>query len=215
MKKILCIALALLMILSLCACGKKSAEEEEGPNAVGTLPIPFDDPNNLQEAMIPAEFKADGLKMAEDGTYTLDADIYVQVMYDAVDVSRMKKGDRFFDADGNEMTVSSIKSEDSLLLVNGGLDEGGVTLFSVGGGVYMQVNEDGFVAVFNTGAATYPVSPDFTLVDNADPGNPDVTVPLAELADYLAADTIGFTPNNTTLEIADAQITGVTRNCVP
>lgn len=154
-EKILCIALALLMILSLCACGKKSAEEEEGPNAVGTLPIPFDDPNNLQEAMIPAEFKADGL------------------------------------------------------------DEGGVTLFSVGGGVYMQVNEDGFVAVFNTGAATYPVSPDFTLVDNADPGNPDVTVPLTELADYLAADTIGFTPDNTTLEIADAQITGVTRNCVP
>lgn len=210
MKRIVCIALALLMVLSLCACGK--TVEPEAQNVVGTLPIPFDDPNNLEEAMVPAEFKADGLKVAEDGTYTLDADIYVQVMYDAVDIAQMKEGDRFFDADGNEMIVESIKTKDSLLMVNGGLEEGGVTLVSIGGGTYMQVGEDGYVVVFNTGAATYPVSEDFTLLDNADPENPGVTVALSELQDYLKKDTIGFHPNTTTLQIEDCQITQIIRN---
>lgn len=212
MKKLLCAVLALMMILSLCACGK---EEPAETAAVGTLPVPFDDPGALEEAMVPTAFDAADLEIAEDGTMSLTADIYVQVMYDAVEISELKKGDRFFDAEGNEMTVESVEFTDTFVQVNGGMEKGGVSLISMGGGTYMQAQPDGFVAIFNCGEATYPVNPEFTLLDNADPENPGVTVSAEELSAYLEADTIGFTPYGTTLVIENCQIVQIIRNALP
>lgn len=215
MKRVICAILALVMIVSLCSCGKNAGTDEEEITAVGTLPVSFDDPAALSDAMTPVAFTADSLKFAEDGTATMDVDIYVQVMYDAVDVSKLKEGIRFFDAEGNEMQVESVKFKDDTVLINGGLDDGGVTLISIGGGVYMQALAEGYVAVFNCGTATYPVNAECVLIDNADPENQDVTVTLAEMADYLAADTITFNPNNTTLVIEGGEITQIVRNYLP
>ena len=61
------------------------------------------------------------------------------------------------------------------------------------------------------GAVTLPLSPDCQLQDSADLEAGEVTVTADQLADYLAKDAAAFQPDNTTVTVANGQITQITR----
>lgn len=153
-----------------------------------------------------ADVKKDGDKI------TLTMKVYEQELFDAVEVSQLKAGDTLT-AGGKEVKVTKVEElKTGGYAINGGYEQGGVTLFPGDGGTYYQMKENDAKTYVKVGTATLPLSDKFELVDNAENANKKLT---AQDMTTLKEDSIGFNENNTTVTVENGVITNITRAYMP
>lgn len=233
MKKVLAILLA-IAVLALSACAAKqvnsdtqkdsnTAETEQKPGSEQTEqpaqeakriePLAESlDLNALTDATVAASFGADDISET-DGKTELTLTVYDYDIYDMVDIAQLAVGDTIV-VDGKDMVVTSREDENGFVIINGGLEQGGVDLTSDDSGVYYAVGLDDTKSYHELGKVTVPVADGFVLTDNADPEHPDETYAAADLAE-LAASEPGFTANNTLATIEHGELTVLVRSYTP
>ena len=96
--------------------------------------------------------------------------------------------------------------------INGGYDNGGITLFPGDGGTYYQVKENDAKTYQEVGTATLPLGDKFELIDNANNDNKKLT---AQDMTALKDDGNSFNVNNTTATVENGVITNITRVYTP
>ena len=188
-----------------------ASSEEEGVRRVAPLDEQLD-VSQLTDAMMAASFDENGIEEKEGKTY-LTFSVYDYDRYDMVDVSQLAEGDIFV-AGGKDLTVKSKTEENGLVLINGGLEQGGVTLTTDGDGVYYELGVDDVKCYRPLGTVTMELADGCTVTDSSDPDHPDKAVEVSQLAE-LAKDGTGFTAANTTITMADGKVVSIARSFLP
>ena len=230
MKKVLAILLAIsVLALSACAArqtvpdtqdtpaaettGQPDASEQAGEEQASEEPMPESlDPQALTDATVAVSFGADDISET-DGKTELTLTVYDYDIYDMVDIAQLAVGDTIV-VDGKDMVVTSREDENGFVIINGGLEQGGVDLTSDDSGVYYAVGMDDAKSYHELGKITVPVAEGFVLTDNSDPDHPDETYAASDLA-KLAASEPGFTANNTLATIEHGKLTVLARSYTP
>lgn len=161
---------------------------------------------NAPVSFAAADVKKDGDKI------TLTMKVYEQELFDAVEVSQLKAGDTIT-AGGEEVKITKIEEiKTGGVAINGGYDNGGITLFPGDGGTYYQVKENDAKTYQEVGTATLPLGDKFELLDNAKNDNKKLT---AQDMTTLKDDGTSFNVNNTTATVENGVITNITRAYMP
>ena len=235
MKKLLAMLLA-LGLLALCACTsttttkapetttESTSEETNQTEQTGTeepadaaepddrvKPLPDAiDVTALTDATVAASFDESAIEETDGKTY-LTLQVYDYDRYDMVDISNLAEGSVIV-AGGKDMTVSSVERDGALVLINGGLTKGGMTLTTQDDGVYYELGVNDVKCYQEKGEVKLPLSASFTLTDDSDPDHPNQTYGAEKLPELVAA---GFTANNTLVTIENGEITAITRTVAP
>lgn len=206
MKKILAIAMTLMLLLASCAFAAEIKPLES-----------VDMAGDLNDCMLHVGFKLDAL--SEDA---LIADIYDEMRYDVVDVLEMKVGDTISYL-GEDYTVESIE-EDYCILINGGSEEGGITLLGDEGGTYIALDYE-TTAYLMVGQAEFPLADEvvFSYWQEDDDGGimDDLATETVAKADLKSAMTArfdyadSFYASECVITVEGGVITEVTINYVP
>lgn len=223
MKKVLSVAVALCLALSVSACGKSDSSTASGGSAgaassgtesqrVEPLPSAALDTENLADGTYAVSFSAADV-IDDGGLLKLHFTVYDYALYDAVQISQLAAGDTLV-VDGQDMTVETVEQTDSGVIVNGGLENGGTDLASGDGGTYYISQMDDAKDYQVVGQATLPVSQEFVLTDDADLSNPGQTLLAGDLFS-LKDDDQGFTVNNTTLTVENGYVVSAQRVYMP
>ena len=187
------------------------ASEEDGVHRVAPLDEQLD-VSQLTDAIVAASFDENGIEEKE-GKTCLTFSVYDYDRYDMVDVSQLAEGDIFV-AGGKDLDVKSKTEENGLVLINGGLEQGGVTLTTDGDGVYYELGVDDVKCYRSLGTATMELSAVCTVTDSSDAEHPDKTVEVSQLAE-LAKDGTGFPAANTTITVAEGKVVSIARSFLP
>ena len=164
----------------------------------------------LTDAMVAASFDESAIEEADGKTY-LTLQVYDYDRYDMVDISKLAEGSVIV-AGGKDMTVSSVERDGALVLINGGLTRGGMTLTTQDDGVYYELGVNDVKCYQEKGEVTLPLSASFTLTDDSDPDHPNQTYGAEKLSELVSS---GFTANNTLVTIENGEITAITRTVAP
>ena len=236
MKKVLAILLT-LSVLALSACAAKQANSDTQKDSSAETAAPSTDSeqtedaqqsaqetkrieplpetldvNALTDATVAASFGAEDIS-EKDGKTEISLTVYDYDVYDMVDISQLAVGDTIV-VDGKDMVVASREDKDGSVIVNGGLEQGGVDLATDDNGVYYAAGLDDAKSYHELGRITVPVAEGFVLTDNSDPDHPDETYAASDLA-KLAASEPGFTANNTLATIEHGELTVLARSYTP
>lgn len=179
------------------------------------LPIAFD-PENLEDGIYHADFV---IREPEgDGSFTFDFELYAEELFDVVDVHEMKEGDFLFQGDC-DYEIESLTEENGAILVNGGLDEGGVTLLGGEGGTYYAQNYDDLPFLVDLGGTELTIASTVVLKDTS---NPDDNFQehdakgAANCVDYMCnTDWIFISPTSTKIRVENKKIVEIIFNYVP
>ena len=215
MKKAL-ILTAALCLASLCACGGTGADPVPPSSGGDSAPLcvkPQDnaiDLSDLGTQTLRVSFSPDDLQIAGD-TVTLRADIYAEEIFDAAEVSQLSTGDSIV-VQGQTYEVTSLVQNDDLLIINGGIENGGTELLADEGGTYRYFGMDDANAYDEQGLVTLPVDSSCVLQDDSDLDRPDRQIALADIA---SLENTMFIPGNTTVDLTDGVVTAIHRTYIP
>lgn len=187
---------------------------EAQPMTVRPLPVTVD-VENLTDCTLAVSLKPSDFVTAEDGTVSLTATVYVHDLYDMVDMSMLQEGDEI-EILGETVTVDSLeRTENGVVLINGGLDVGGHEFVTEDNTVYFERGYSDVRSYYSIGEVTLPVSSVFLFTDMADLDNEPVVYGLTEL--LAKADTImdHFVPHNTKLIVEAGVVTHMQRVYMP
>lgn len=188
-------------------------DEDETTSAIVTPNNPEIDIEALADGIYPTAFEPDDL--ADDAlTFT----VYWEDTFDIVEISQLAEGDYIYVGDVL-VEIKTLEREDGGdLLINGGLDEGGVTLRAYDeDNVWRAVLEDDQHTYFNWGETTLPLAEDVAFTDGWDIGKDPVTVTGADsVAEAInATEMDAFIPENTTVRVEDGRIVEIVRAYIP
>lgn len=189
-----------------------ATEPTAAPVRVSPMPAAVD-VNDLDNCTVAVSLKEGDAYVDDEGAMQMKLTVYTYDRYDMVDIAQLKAGD-VLTIDGQEVAVASVeRSEQSGVLVNGGLENGGYTLRTEEDGTFFVSLENDAKSWHALGEATIRVSQDFLFTDNAQ--QPPVTY---YPGDFLVEGTgidYDFTPNNTTVTIENGRIIAMNRVYVP
>lgn len=231
MKRMIFIAAAACMLLVGCAApaegqdtaapgaaGPAPAQSEStaAPEQVGqtVAPLPDNTMDQLNDGIFSVSLEAGDAYVDDTGKMQMDLLIYTYDRYDAVEIANLKAGDRISGHAGEIAVTSVEQTQTGTVLINGGLDQGGMDLVSEGGGVYHETGMNDAKSWYQVGEATIRVSTEFEGTDNADPELGEVILyPGSFLTDEVT--NYDFTPYNTTIRVEDGQIVELNRHYIP
>ena len=161
-----------------------------------------------------ADFTAADLVKTGDG-YSLTAEIYDYDRYELEDIQGLKEGDQI-QVCRKPVTVESIRRDNGTVIINGGIESGGVELIE-DDGLYRTYAMDDHPIYYDLGTITLPVSTDCTFEDHADlEQEPDGLV--YEYEDVPAAIQASETPfncYNTVITVRQEQVVQIIRYWIP
>lgn len=178
------------------------------------------DVDNLEDGIYPATLKLDTLSVEEvdeeNTEIMLMAEIFNADLYDAVEITTLKPGDKVI-VYGEEVEVEKVEDVNGTIQVNGGLDEGGFNFRAGEGGTYKVVGFDDHTSYTSIGEIDIYIDDDTVLIDKSDLENPDgVEVKGAEIAEYLEdAENKEFNHLNTTITFEHGYLTEINRVYIP
>ena len=190
----------------------EAAEEDEPASNIITPNNPEIDIDALANGEYPAAFDHDGLS---DGALTFT--VYWEDTFDIVEISLLAPGDTLYVGD-TVVEVETVKEDDGDLLINGGLDEGGVTLRAYDeDNCWRAVEYDDQHTYMNWGETTLPLADDVTFTDGWDnEKDPETATGLEAVAEAITgAEMDAFIPQNTTVRVEDGQIVEIVREYIP
>ena len=228
MKKYILTILALCVILSGCSNSQQINEEtgaskpeaevsETMPvpeSAVTIYPLPDSTMDTLENATLAISLEEGDAYVDDTGIMRMEVKIYSYDLFDMVDIAGLKPGDTIVTHSG-EVAVSSVERNASgAILINGGLDNGGMELMGDVGGVYYETGYNDAKSWYEVGEATLRVSTDLEFWDNMD-------LEMGQQIFYAGSFLVGevtdyhFTPHNTTIRIENGQIVFMERIYTP
>ena len=192
------------------------AEETQTESVVSVIqPLPDTTMEALADSTVPISFGTNDFFRDESGNFYLRMQVYSYDKFDMVDISGLKAGDTIL-LSGEEFLVNSVeRNEQGMVLVNGGLDEGGFDLATDGGGIYFVHGYSDMKSWNLVGEAEYPVSDDFVFTDSADLEQSEAAYSAEELLDSLPLTAYGYQPQNTTVRIENGQVAAMERIYTP
>lgn len=151
--------------------------------AVQPVPVAID-VNNLGDGIYPVAFSQEEVEKSEGGVF-IPFEIFNMDLYDAVELHQLKVGD-YIKVSGELVKIDSL-SIDGPVIINGGLDYGGIELVSVGGGVYRLQGWDDIATYTSLGKVRLfvPETIDFRDKGNVEDSMEGVNVSGKDLYDYL------------------------------
>ena len=222
MKKVLSLALALCMLLALglSACGTTQTTQEEETTTTTTEeakrvePLPADESlSNPTDADVAASFNPSDIR-EEDGQLVMEFTVYDYELFDSADISTLAVGDTIV-IDGTDMVVTSREdTEGGYIVINDGLDQGGVDLAPGEGGTYYSMGLDDAKDYQEVATIKLPVDPNCVLTDNSDLENPNQQMAISEVQS-MSDEEAHFIPHNTVIHIENGTVTGITLNYIP
>ena len=209
------VALLMVLCLLLAGCAGSQAENVETPVAGKTIvPLPDTTMENLDDAIFAISLEKGDAYVDEEGILQIDVTIYTYDMYDMVDVAMLEVGDTIVRYSGEVEVTSKEQTETGLIVINGGLEEGGFDLTTNDGGIYYEIGFDDAKNWYEVGTATLRVSTEFEGFDNADPDAGEVIFYPGDLLND-AIENFYFTPHNTTIRTEGGQVVEMNRRYVP
>lgn len=229
MKKHLSVVLLLCILLGGCAPSQPKGEpsvepvqmetavntEESVEAAVVILPLPDNTMDELDNAIVNVSFSQGDFYRNESGDIFLRMQVYTYDKYDLVDISGLKAGDTILLSDEETLVSSVERNEYGTVMVNGGLDEGGVDLVTDDSGVYYALGYNDVKSWNLAGEAEYIVSESFVFSDSADLEQGLVTYTAEDLVNAGSELCNGFQPQNTMVRIEDGQVVAMERIYTP
>jgi len=203
----------LFIILSLLAVLTSCTQEKIVYSCIKPLPSGVD-LANLTDATVPASFEACAFFWPDN---TLSFDAWSEDLYDAVEVSKMQKGDTLI-FQGDSIVVDSIMVEDAILTINGGLENGGAWLQAYEGGTYRGMQFDDHSTYTRLGNTAIPLAVDFKFIDCGEQYTDPYDTVVEGQRVYIEALEGGkksFSELNTTVTVSHGVITEITRRWIP
>lgn len=236
-KKMVLLLCGMLMTASLIGCGassdvnskeenrteyssetkKEEIESEETTEGFASiLPLPSDiDINHLENCTLAVSFGDGDVYVDDTGALQMHVKVYTYDMYDMVDISLLKEGDviRMNQQDVRIETLE--RTETGLVVINGGLDNGGHELITTDSGIYFEIGYSDKKSYYEVGEATIRVSTEFEFTDSSDLDKGEVTYYPGDFLTSDAGIIYYFTPDNTSILIEDGIVTAMYRVYTP
>ena len=207
--------IAIMMIAALLVGGAAIAEEAneaEPTSHIITPNNPEIDIDALADGMYPAAFEPAALA---DGALTIS--VYWEDTFDIVDISQLAPGDTLYVGD-TVVDVETVEEDDGDLLVNGGLDNGGVTLRAYDeDNCWRAVEYNDQHTYMYWGETTLPLADEATFTDGWDIEQDPMTTTGAEAVceAITGAEMDTFIPQNTTVSVEGGRIVEIVRVYIP
>lgn len=183
------------------------------PTAGKTVsPLPSGiDPENLGDCTVEASFEKGDAYVDDTGAMQLRMKIYTYDLYDMVDISMLKVGDKLSFCRQDVEVTSLERDGDGTVVINGGLENGGIELVSNESTAFYARGTDDMKQYYELGEATVPVSPDFEFEDASDlEKGPRTYYPGDFLTDDAGID-YHFVPGNTMVTIQGGYVVHMER----
>lgn len=179
-------------------------------------PLPLSvDIANLGDCTVGAAVAPDGIFLDDSGKAQMTLTLYEYDLYDMADVSALAPGD-VIELNGEDVLLESVERTDSgLVVLNGGLEQGGYDLTTDDETVYYLAGFDNYKSWRALGTVTLPVNEEFTYLDASDL---EKDAEVWYVGDFLTPGTQlpdGLTPNNTTVTIQNGEVVELVRSYVP
>lgn len=220
LKKVLVVLLSLLVLsAALFGCGAKDEPPTE-PSDTRILPIPSSfDPTNLEDCSFPVSFTNDDIELNDEGSFVLHMTVWEQELFDAASITGLKEGDVIV-VRGNDVSVAAVEQADGVVHINGGLENGGITMApsESGGTFYESGSELTEYDVMYTSVAqmALPVNGDeFVYRDSSDLEKGEVTYVAGDLLTMKDSVDFGCTAMNGTAHIVNNQVVEIIRVYMP
>ena len=225
MKKFLFLMVALCVLLAGCngaenadaqAAEADAASTDAGEVLTGAkiYPLPDATMDNLSDAILSVSLEEGDAYVDDTGIMRMDLKIYTYDKYDMVDISMLKVGDVLV-TNGGEVQVSSLERDaNGSLVINGGLEAGGISLGTDESGIFYEQGFNDVKSWYEVGEATIRVSADFMGYDNADLEKGELLIYPGDFLTDAVTD-YNFTPYNTTIRVEDGQIVEMHRSYTP
>lgn len=220
LKKVLVVLLSLLVLsAALFGCGAKDEPPTE-PSDTRILPIPSSfDPTNLEDCSFPVSFTNDDIELNDEGSFVLHMTVWEQELFDAASITGLKEGDVIV-VRGNNVSVAAVEQADGVVHINGGLENGGITMApsESGGTFYESGAELTEYDVMYTSVAqmALPVNGDeFVYRDSSDLEKGEVTYLAGDLLAMKDSVDFGCTAMNGTAHIVNNQVVEIIRVYMP
>ena len=236
MKKLFAIVIAMICLLGLVGCGSDSpvvpeptaaekqetqqiteaapAPETEAPAMIEPLPVTLD-LANLEDCTAAVSLEKGGVYVDETGAVIMEVTVFVYDLYDMVDVALLKEGDTIRCGQREVQVTSLERSETGLVMINGGLDAGGIELFTVDETVYYERNYSDVKSYYELGKVFLPVSSDFVYNDESGFSEGQTSFSAEDFLNDTAGIDYYFSPNDTTIRIENGYVVEMTRVYAP
>ena len=214
--KILACTLAMALLV-LTGCAHSAPEPSQDTSAPDTnapagtpvaegktlSPLPTGiDPAHLEDCTAAVSFEQGDAYVDDTGAMQLKVKVYDYDLYDMADVSALQVGDKITFCQEDVEVTSLEREDDGTVVINGGLDNGGIELVSNDSTAFYASGFDDLKQYYELGEATVPVSADeFTFEDASDLDSDPVTYYPGDLLTEDSEFEYNFTPNNTTLTV--------------
>lgn len=170
-------------------------------------PVPVNiDVNNLADGIYPVSFDRKEITKSEGG-YSVTFEVFNVDLYDAVELHQMEVGS-YIEVSDELIKIESL-TKDGNIVINGGLENGGVELMPVGGGVYRYQGWDDIETYTSFGKVTLfvPDTMDFVDRGNVEESMAGVTVPGEKAFEYLTTNEFGsFNEYSTRIRIENGAV---------
>lgn len=161
-------------------------------------------------------FTADNLVQTETG-YDLTVEVFEYDRYEMNDIEQLAPGSQI-QVCNETVTVEKVENntETGFVMINGGIEEGGLELKEEDG-LYRMITMDDYPVYYSVGKVTIPLSEEVTLEDHVDWNKePDGEVyDLAGLVEIVRSDDTYFTCANTVITVRQEQIVQIIRYWTP
>lgn len=227
MKRTLILMLALCLMLAGCGAAQEApattaatkaptaAPETTAAQANVIAPLPDTTMSALDDSIAAVALEEGNIRVEESGLTVMYLQVYRYDMYDLVDMANLKEGDILLHC-GEEIPVNALeRTENGTLLINGGLDQGGLDLVTQEDGVYYAMGYSDMKSWYLAGEAMLEVSPDFVFTDSSDLDKGTVTYTAQDLIDGNPEIPFYFAPQNTTVRIQDGVVMAMDRIYTP
>ena len=161
-------------------------------------------------------FTADNLVQTETG-YDLTVEVFEYDRYEMKNIEQLAPGSQI-QVCNEIVTVEKVENntETGFVMINGGIEEGGLELKEEDG-LYRTITMDDYPVYYSVGKVTIPLSEEVTLEDHVDwDKEPDGEVyDLAGLVEIVQSDDTYFTCANTVITVRQEQIVQIIRYWTP
>lgn len=186
------------------------------PVGARIVPLPSSlEASSLTDATVAASFEAKNLVTASAGVHSLFLTVFDYELFDLVDISMLAVGDTIVVAKKDIQVKTLEKTEGGLVVVNGGIENGGVALYTEGNTVYFEVGMNGAKNYFEVGQAPFTIGDNFKFIDSSDLDHPGREFTYDAFAKKLERGEINCNQFNTSVLILDGDIVEITLNYLP